>query len=56
MALRDLDRRYMNYSNGRLSFSFRRSLASAVEADWRNRMVFFEGDERASFYQGLDGK
>ena len=32
----------------------RRSLASAVESDWRQRMVFFTGDERA-FYQGLDG-
>ena len=31
-----------------------RRLASAVESDWRNRMVFYDGDERA-FYQGLDG-
>ena len=30
-----------------------RRLASAVESDWRNRMVFYDGDERA-FYQGLD--
>ena len=29
-----------------------RRLASAVESDWRNRMVFYEGDERA-FYQGV---
>ena len=26
-----------------------RRLASAVESDWRNRMVFYDGDERA-FY------
>ena len=32
-----------------------RRVASATEADWRNRMVFYEGDERA-FYQGLNGK
>jgi hypothetical protein len=32
-----------------------RRLASAVETDWRNRMVFYQGDERA-FYQGLDGR
>ena len=32
-----------------------RRLASAVESDWRNRMVFYDGDERA-FYQGLDGQ
>ena len=27
-----------------------RQLASATEADWRNRMVFYDGDER-DFYQ-----
>ena len=32
-----------------------RRLASAVESDWRNRMVFYQGDERA-FYQGLDSR
>ena len=32
-----------------------RQLQSATEADWRNRMVFYPGDERA-FYQGLDGR
>ena len=32
----------------------RRALASAYESDWRQRMVFYEGDERA-FYQGLTG-
>ena len=32
-----------------------RRLASAVETDWRNRMVFYQGDERA-FYQGLDSR
>ena len=32
-----------------------RQLASAVESDWRKRMVFYPGDERA-FYQALDGK
>ena len=32
-----------------------RQLASAADADWRNRMVFYPGDER-SFYQGLDGR
>ena len=31
-----------------------RRLSSAVEADWRNRMVFYTGDER-SFYQGNAG-
>ena len=31
-----------------------RRLQSATEADWRNRMVFFPGDER-QFYYGLDG-
>ena len=32
----------------------RKLVASAVDSDWRMRMVFYEGDERA-FYQGLDG-
>ena len=32
-----------------------RQLQSATEADWRNRMVFYTGDERV-FYQGLDGR
>lgn len=39
---------FANYSSGVQSFSYRR-LQSATEADWRNRMVFFQGDER-SFY------
>ena len=33
-----------------------RRLASAVESDWRNRMVFYPGDERADFYKGVDGR
>ena len=32
-----------------------RELQSATESDWRNRMVFYQGDERA-FYQGLTGR
>ena len=28
-----------------------RAMASATEADWKNRMVFYYGDER-NFYQG----
>ena len=31
-----------------------RQLASATEADWRNRMVFYPGDER-DFYRGQSG-
>ena len=47
---------YMNFSSGQQTFTYRRTLASQVEADWRNRMVFYQGDERAAFYQGLDGR
>ena len=32
-----------------------RQLQSATDADIRNRMVFFKGDERA-YYYGMDGK
>lgn len=40
---------WVNYSAGLQSFNYRRKMQSATEADWRNRMVFFTGDERA-FY------
>ena len=36
------------------AISRHRRLASTVESDWRQRMVFYTGDE-AAFYQGLDG-
>lgn len=32
-----------------------RQLQSATASDWKNRMVFYTGDER-DFYQGLDGR
>ena len=42
---------YANYSSGAQSFTYRRRTQSATEADWRNRMVFYTGDER-NFYPG----
>ena len=45
---------YAAFDNGAQSYTFGRRLQSATEADWRNRMVFYPGDERA-FYQGLTG-
>ncbi|EOD39164.1 hypothetical protein EMIHUDRAFT_223628, partial [Emiliania huxleyi CCMP1516] len=52
--------RWANYSGGGQSYTYRRALAarelaSATEADWRHRMVFYEGDERA-FYQTSESR